>query len=241
MSSPYLRNLIQIAQVDLPQLAHDLENASTIYTVQEAAKRMHNIVTYLVHHVVLSDPSTIAAAAAAREQQPPPLPAPPPGYKYVRGQDGRVYLAPVTGVPQQAPTIGHAPAVDHYPSQIPAVPVATPSPLSAALPLVSLTPLGSPAPEAPNPGQGSRVAEVSITPQGTRVALPGRPPQTLPPGVPVDAGGGFAERQQGPVSGDVTLPEGGGMTPEVAAALSRRSNDPPMMDASGGARNVTHE
>lgn len=238
MPSPYLNNLIQIARVDLPQLAHDLENASTIYTVQEAAKRMHNIVTYLVHHVILSDPSTIAAAAAAaqQQQQAPALPPPPAGYRYVRGNDGRVYLAAVTGGPQQAPTVGHAPAVDHYPSQIPAVPMAPPNQLGVGgLPLVSLTPLGASTPEAPTPGQGSRVAEVTITPQGTRVALPGKPAMTVPSGVPVDATGGVGN------GADVVLPEGGAMPPEVAAALARRSTEPPMMDASGGARNITNE
>jgi hypothetical protein len=35
------------------------------------------------------------------------------------------------------------------------------------------------------------------------------------------------------------LTEGGGVTPEVAAALANRSGSQPMMDASGGARNIT--
>lgn len=267
MASPYLNNLIQIAREELPQLAHDLSNASTIYTVQDAAKKILNILQYVVHHVILSDPSVAAAAAAqAKAAATPSLPPPPAGYQYVRDQAGRIFLQQIqqqAHVPVAAP-VGHVPATDHFPSQ---VPVAAPAAPAASSPLssthIGLPPIGIH--EAPREGSAP-VMEVTITPQGSRVAAPGRPVVVMPPGVPVDAAAIVAPPPNAPgriavpglnaplvpvVPGvpvgapgaepvDVVVP--GGMSPEVAAALAARDpNQQPILDAAGGARNVTNE
>ena len=255
MASPYLTKLIEIARQDLPQLAYDLNNASTVYTVQEAAKKLHNIVTYLVHHIILSDSSVNAGtpSAAAQAKAQPQLPPPPPGHRYVRGQDGQIYISPDL---QPAPPVGHAPALDHYPGRQPASYAAMPGPAPAGLPLIYTVPQEG----MPPVGQNSPVTEVTITPQGARVALPSGVVAMLPPGsayidaasmmapvAPQVAPDGYARpiitaprlRQANPTAPaehiEVTLPEGGGVTPEVAAALASRSGNQPVM----GARNIT--
>jgi hypothetical protein len=261
MSSPYLNDLIRIAKIDLPQLAHDLENASTIYAVQDSVKRLHNMVTYILHHIVMSDPSVAAAATAAataRAQPAPTLPPPPAGYAYARTPNGQIVLVPAQAQPQHVPmmmgpgAIGQPPAVDHYPSQRPATPpMASPN---HGLPLISMAPAASP----PEGQGGAPVTDVVITPRGTRVTAPTGEALLFPPGVPIDATGGagnnlgqipivhdyHANPNMNPVTArpqfttpDVVLPEGGGMTAEVAAALSRRSPEQqPLIDAAGGAR-----
>lgn len=256
MASPYLNHLIHIAKTELPQLTHDITNSSTIYTVQDAAKRLLNIVTYLVHHVVLSDPSVAAAqAAAARAAATPTLPPPPAGFRYVRGGDGKIYMEsiPVSAVPAAVP-VGHAPATDHFPSQAHTQPAPMPPPA------FGLPPLSQPG-AAPADG-ASPVMEVTITPQGSRVAVPGHPVMVAPPGTPIDAAALTGPRYPGasgiPMAPAVGVPVpvaavpaapgqpaevvvADGMTPEVAAALAGRSTGEPLMDASGGARNVTNE
>lgn len=261
MSSPYLNDLIRIAKTDLPQLAHDLENASTIYTVQEACKRLHNMFTYALHHIIMSDPSVAAAAtAAATARTQPSLPPPPAGYAYARTQNGQIVLVPTQAQAHVSPpmahmpgAVGQIPATDHYPSQHPAAP-AMPGP-NHGLPLISMAPAAA-APE----GGGARVTDVIITPRGTRVTAPTGENMLFPPGVPIDATGGAGNNlgaipivhdyhlnQPNPVTArpqfttpDVVLPEGGGMTADVAAALARRSPEQqPLIDAAGGARNIT--
>jgi hypothetical protein len=157
--------------------------------------------------------------------------------------------------------IGSPPAVDHYPSQHPAAPAPVSLPQSTGLPLVSLVPAGAPVPMTP--GQNGPVVDVTITPRGSRVVQPTGEVQHLPPGAPIDATGGlpgipamhdfhqnippvtarpqFTTPAAAPVEGDVVLPQGGGMTPAVAAALAGRSSDPPLMDASGGARVISDQ
>lgn len=259
MGSPYLNNLIHIAKVELPQLAYDVDNASTIFTLQKAAKEMLNILMYVVHHSVLSDPSvaTAQAAAARAAAAAPSLPPPPAGFRYVRGADQRIYLEqiPVQPAVATAMPVGHAPAVDHFPSQAPAAPATAMPP-----PAFGLPPIGRPAAE---PGGAVPVAEVTITPQGSRVAVPGQPVMVMPPGVPVDAASALAPARPIGASGipglgipvaavpgvpvgapgaapvDVVVADG--MSAEVAAALAGRQGEQPLIDASGGARNVTNE
>lgn len=258
MPSPYLNTLISLAKNDLPQISHDLNNSSTIYTVQAQAQKILTIVTYLVHHIILSDPTVeraTAAAAPARAPAPPALPPPPPGYRYVRAGDGQIYLSPI---PQEA--VAMPPAVNHYPSQVPAGQVAMPTPVhfdtGVGLPVIG------PAAEQQAAALGEQVTEVVITPRGSRVSVPGQPTMNLPPGVPIDAASMLQHQvSTQPVAGripvpglpsvgnpgtptveeTIVLPMGGSMPAAVAAALANRAGDQPIIDASGGARNVTHE
>ena len=95
----------------------------------------------------------------------------------------------------------------------------------APLPVLGLPLHAAPAPL--NPPGGSKVVEVSITPSGTTVKAPGAPQMVLPPGTNVDTT--VLTSPQAP-EGNVVLPQGGAMTPEVAHALAK---------ATGGAQNVT--
>jgi len=276
MSSPYFNYLIQIAQEELPQLQFDLENASTVLGLQAAVKRMHNTLTYLVHHAILDAYPRYAAAAAAAPRQAPvqaPMqhaqaPYAPPQAPYAPPQAPPTYAHP-------AP-VGHAPPTMHYPHLQPAAPVAPmmPGP-PAGMPPLPVFALPGSAPVSPQ----QRVVDVYVTPTGTRVVPPGgmAPAVVLPPGVPVDAAGWagatpvqspsgqsvliaapppvevFPQRDQAhlipqvnplpPPTGEVRLPQGGAMTPEVAAALAvaqGNHDQPPMIDAAAG-RNITHD
>ena len=74
----------------------------------------------------------------------------------------------------------------------------------------------------------SNVAEVYVTNQGTKVIPPGGsgPTVVLPPGAAVDltaTTGRPVPPPAPPGVSQVVLPPGGGMTPEVAAALAGRT------------------
>jgi hypothetical protein len=188
-------------------LQYDLQNASTLYTLQAACQRMHNIMTYLVHHAILS-----AYAQGAPVYTPPPAPAPVPPPQ-----------------PQQAypfgPIPGQYPAA-HAPGGIPA----------NLMRGMNLPPINQPVAEP-----SSQVTEVMVTPQGTKVIVPGGTTAVLPPGVHVDTAQfipppqrvaqpagipSFPPQTPGqPV--EVVLPQGGGMTPEMAAALEAARSAPP--------------
>ena len=94
MPSPYLNNLIQIAKEELPLLQYDIEHASTIFTLQATCKRMHDILAYLTHHVILSDP---AVAQHTRS------------------------LQPSKPIQETAEPTGHPPAQNYYPHLAPAI------------------------------------------------------------------------------------------------------------------------
>jgi hypothetical protein len=220
MSSKYLPNLIQIAQEELPQLQYTLDNASTVLALQDAVKRQHNIITYLIHHAILSSPeiqSRVAAPARPVQQHvapQQPVYQIPPGYRLVRDDQ-----------PMMPPAVGVAPATTHYPHTGQMIPATPPIPHGTVgeLPIIPLAAPGAPAPV------GGNVADVTITRHGTRVVAPGGQAMTLPPGVPVDATGGSTPD-------GIILPPGGAMTEEMEAALAAARSAPPPP-----ARNITHE
>jgi len=83
-------------------------------------------------------------------------------------------------------------------------------------------------PDAPHqPG----VANVTITPQGTHVITASGNRSVLPPGVAVPAEATSDDPPVPPEAPEgvenVVLPPGGGMSPDVAEALARRSTDEP--------------
>lgn len=276
----YIQQLYQFAREDLPQIKHDLENASTVLTLQEQVKKLHNIVAHLCHQAVIDYFSRNGTGVPAAAPQAPPPVAQPVHYQQVQQPVG--VAAPVTHYPHQqvhahpipaavAPHQG-APHQGYGPSPYPT----SHHPGTGVLPLPTLA-----GPPAVPPGSPSMVTEVTVTPQGSRVQVPGQPVAVIPPGFPVDAAAlmapqappqayavppGYAlppgysmpppavdvypQQRQAPVAAppvqlegtptQVVLPKGGGMTPEVAAALARASGQA-APDPTGGARVITED
>jgi len=78
--SHLLPNLLQIARVEMPSLQHDIQNASTLFTLQSATQRLYNVVAHILHDVLIdaetrSDPALNASIATV---VPPPAPRPAP-------------------------------------------------------------------------------------------------------------------------------------------------------------------
>lgn len=173
--SKHLPQLVKFAQ-ELPSLQYDLQNASTIYNLRDVSSRLFNIVSYMLHDVILDAYASMtpaeASAAASRAlpaSAPSPLHAPVP--------------AQATGVLPQPPTIT-GPSLG-MPS-IPGIPdgiVATPGAMN-----VVVTPQGTRvmAPGATQPvvlPPGAPVDLASVTGQPELPdAAPGVAQVVLPPG-----------------------------------------------------------
>ncbi len=202
MPSPYLNELIRIAREDMKGLQYDLQNASHPLALRPVCERLFEIVGLMLHHVIIESvdsikPPSLATAAAA---PPPPPPAPKP--------------IPVAIARPVRPPVAPNPAVDAL--GLPPPPSMTQA--AEAQPAVS----GMPSAQA-QPG----VANVYITTQRTEVVAATGAKTVLPAGAPVDlaASAGLAPELPPAEPGvdQVVLPPGGGMTPELAAALSDRS------------------
>jgi len=48
----HLEHIVQLIHNELPSLRYDLENASTVYTVQQCAQRVFNLVQLVLYHLV---------------------------------------------------------------------------------------------------------------------------------------------------------------------------------------------
>ena len=160
--SQYLPNLIQFAR-ELPQLQHDMQNASTQNTLWKSTQQLFNIVSYLLHHAIVDAYNNMPAGNPEPAAVPAASPAPTP-------------IAPAPVIPIGAlpfpPTITQPGLA---PPQTPGMPDIAPSgvteviPAGGAGPAVVLPPnvavdathLGKPEPPAAPPG----VAQV-ILPQG---------------------------------------------------------------------------
>ena len=193
MSTQYLRELVQHAQVEMPLLNNDLQNASTLYALQAATQRMYNLMGYMLHHM-------IHAAYEANAGQPMPAPAPAPvpvpapapapaTMPMTYGVGGLPSLPPPNMISQPVPT---APT-------IPGMPDITVQPGVAN---VIITP------------QGTRVIAPSgaatVVPQGQAVDLAATSGHVEVPQAP-------------PGVANIVLPPGGGLTPEALAALENRT------------------
>ena len=225
MSDPNMRLslLIHYAQHEMATLKYNAENASTIFTCQDVVKKMVHLIEVMLQHIIIETPNL-----QQRIAQPPPRPVSPPAPVY---QQQPVYA-------QQAP-VGYQPPAQHFPGLQPQVQMAPPAfHPGYAGGLNNFGPTGAP----------SNVTEVMITPTETRVIPPAGQPIVVPPGYPVDAVA-YGTAQVAPVSapvaieGEIILPKGGGMTPEVMAAINaaKSAGSAPIFDASGGARNITHD
>lgn len=169
--SQYLPNLVQFAR-ELPQLQHDMQNASTQNTLWSVTQKLFNILSYMLHHAIIDAYSNMPAGNPEPAAVPAASPAPSP-------------IAPAPVIPIGAlpfpPTITQPGLA---PTQVPGMPDIAPSgvtevivtaqgtkviPAGGAGPAIVLPPnvavdashLGKPEPPAAPPG----VAQV-ILPEG---------------------------------------------------------------------------
>ena len=201
MTTEYLPHLIQLAQVggELASIQHDLQNASTTLALQDVVKRLFNVVSLHLYHSIHDAVDRTNAQGPAHPQA-----AAEPVY----------VPAPV----QQAPALSPQASM-HSSFGLPN--------LLARPPIISQPGL---APTSSNgmPGiTASDVPNVEITPQGTRVIPPtgAGAPITLPPNVAVDLthmAGRLELPPAPPGVAQVVVPQGGAVTPELAAALAAR-------------------
>ena len=197
MSNKYLRELVDFAQREVPLLNTDLQNASTQYALQSTCQRMFNIMTYMLHHVIHAAYEDGAIPPAP----PAPAPAPPP--------------PPVVAPVPQAPAFTQ-------PAGMPRLPPPT---------VITQPMAGQPHdPSMPDVPLQTGVTNVIITPQGTKVVSPNGSTSMVAPGEHV----GLEVTQAGPPQpfvepgvATVILPPGGGLSPEVAAALAQRTGQAP--------------
>jgi hypothetical protein len=204
MASPYLQKLIHIAKQEVPSLQYDLQNAGTHYALQAAAQKLFEITGYLLHHAIQEAVAQTPLAAPVARQPPS--------------------VAPATTPIRPAPAVPTAQASAPIPLDVLDLPpppaMAQPSPGSA--PSMGL-------PETPPIQPG--VANVFVTAQGTRVVAPDGSRALVPPGAPVSSDLTSGQPPTPPEAPDgvanVILPPGGGISPEVAAALAGRSGSAP--------------
>jgi len=202
--SKYLPELLKIAKTNLPNLQYTVQNASTTLALREAVEQLFHITWTLLAHCIEENASQL------RNPRGPIAPAPT-----------AAPIAPAPATPVVAPRVVPADAVDAILSSLPPPPhLAPPAP----------APVGV-APGLPNPDIQPGVTNVVITSQGTQVIAPTGARAILPVGAPVDlatSSGAPPELPPAPPGTEqVILPPGGGMSPELAAALAGRSNDQP--------------
>lgn len=208
----YLAELIRIAKEDMPILQYDVQNAVTPLSQQPLMQKMFNIMGYMLHHQIRATVAALQGQAAQPPAAPAPAPAPVP--VPVARPVQRIAPAVFPRIPAYTPPTGDPLGIDLPPP--PAVAQRQPS-TAFTSPVAGM-------PDAPvQPG----VANVFITSQGTQVISPTGAKTVLPPGEAVDASAttGVPELPPPPEDGEnVVLPPGGGMTPEVLAALASRIN-----------------
>ena len=204
MTSPHLTELHRFATVEMPSLRHDVHNAVTPLSIREVNIKMFSLMERMLHHMILESVDRLQdGQPSAPLPPPPPRPAAPP-----------FVPAPIRTLPRPA-----TPAAPAGLAPLPPLldPGQVPFPTSPALP-------GSPD-RSVQPG----VANVFVTTSGTQVITPDGAQVALPPGAAVDlaATTGQPELPPPPEGGvNVVLPPGGGLTPEVAAALAGRLTPP---------------
>lgn len=211
MSSKYFPELVRIARDVMPSLQYDLQNASTTFSLQSACQRIFETLAVVLHHCILD------AAETAQASAPPPAPETPK----IQVQ-ARPAPQPVVPVAPRFPTPQHAAISRSILSDV----AALPPPATVAMPSSVAPPSVSP----DMPVQAG-VASVFITAQGTQAFSPSGVKTVLPPGEAVDlsaTSGAAPELPYAPPGVEqIILPPGGGMSPELAAALASRTGEPP--------------
>lgn len=125
MSQPQQRDLLpalmQIAEVNLPQLKHEIDtNGSAIFKLQAAVAELHTIVSYVVHHAIDERRRLMAAIVGAATPAPAlatPQPAQPPAQppRFVPATVQRPTLPPLGAAAPIAPPPALPGAVDRGP------------------------------------------------------------------------------------------------------------------------------
>lgn len=195
--SRYLKRLVKIAQEEIPTLQADATNAAGPFQLREVCLKLLDITHYLLLHAIEDAASKTQPAAGIPAI--PPRPAPPP---------------PPPRPPVAAPPLD----VSRLPQPLDvAQPAAVPAPSSSMLP--------GDVPVQPG------ITNAFITPQGTTVVNPRGQRSVLPAGVavPLEISAGVPPEPPPAPEGvaQVVLPPGGGMSPEVEAALAARSPETP--------------
>jgi hypothetical protein len=205
MPSPHLKELIRIAREDMKGLQYDVQNASHTLALRPICERLFEIVGLLLHHVVIESVETL-------QMNPPTMavsPAPP--------RPVTMAPVPVAPVPVALPRVVR-PVANPVADALGLPPPPSFAQPTQAVPAVS----GMPSAQA-QPG----VANVFLTTQGTEVVAATGAKTVLPAGAPVDlaASAGLPPEPPPAPPGveQVILPPGGGMTPELEAALAGRS------------------
>lgn len=168
-----LPNLIQIAEVNLPQLKHEIDNnGSSIFKLQAAVSELHTIVTYVTHHMIDERRRlmTLAGTSVPAPQVPP---------------QAQAQQAPAAQAPQrQVPSPSQRPVLPPL-SPAAAMPIAQPAqavPGQGRVIDVTITPTGT---RATIPGVSTPVIVPPGAPIDTTVFdAPAQPPEgvMLPPG-----------------------------------------------------------
>ena len=196
MSSPHLPELIRIYKEELPEIQSRVENASTHMTLWPATKKLFNLTALLLRHVILESYDKVSPGEFIHV--PPPAPPPPPALLDTRAHAPTFPPGLALPPPPMIDQPGAAPAVLSNQPNMPDI----------------------------DPGK----VNVFITANGTKVIPPvGGPAVTLPPGQAVDLPELLAPPVPPPAPpgvAQVILPPGGGMSPDVAAALANRSQNP---------------
>lgn len=196
MSSPHLPELIRIYKEELPEIQSRVENASTHMTLWPATKKLFNLTALLLRHVILESYDKVSPGEFIHV--PPPAPPPPPAPLDTRAHAPTFPPGLALPPPPMIDQPGAAPAVLSNQPNMPDI----------------------------DPGK----VNVFITANGTKVIPPvGGPAVTLPPGQAVDLPELLAPPVPPPAPpgvAQVILPPGGGMSPDVAAALASRSQNP---------------
>ena len=202
MTTPYFPTLVNLAQVggEVASIQNDLQQASTTLALQDVVKRLFNVVSYTLYHVIYDTDARMSELASGQPQpivKPVRAPAPPPTLAPQSLMHSSFSL-PSLGFPGLPPTI----------SQPNLAPPASASGMPGIAP--------------------SDVANVVITPQGTQVIPPagaGGAPITLPPNVAVNLAHMTGKPELPPAPpgvAQVVLPPGGDLPPDVATALASR-------------------
>lgn len=199
--SIHLPKLVQFAQ-ELPTLQNDIQSAGTSpYQLREVCERMLTILGYLLHDRIL-DAYAAPAPPIASTSPAPKTPAAAP-------------------IPTSRPVL--APLAPRLPPGMPRLPPPPDVIVAAPRPILQNLPGDVPI----QPG----ITNAFVTAGGTTVIAPNGARTTLPPGeaVPLTVSAGIPpELPEAPEGGvNVVLPPGGGMTPELEAALAGRSQDAP--------------
>jgi hypothetical protein len=210
MNPKYLKEMVHFAQHEMPSLKYDLQNASTHFALQAATQRLFNAFGYVLHTVILS----------AYDDLPQATPASPP--QVVPSQMVPSQMVPATPILPATRLVAAAPPAPQPQLVVPGAFPQLPPPPAVEQPSCS-APVQIPGtPDVPiQPG----VTNVIVTPQGTRVVAASGAVTELPPGEEVDlaaATGRPVVPEAPPGVESIVLPQGGGLTPDVMAALSRR-------------------